>query len=131
MPSHARSFGSALLGILDSLSLFISCKIVPTLFERMGMHGAFFMYSAVTIFVAILSFFFMPETSGLSLEEIEDMYRPQSSRAPPARDRIFSIAEIELYKPIPVPRSRGRSFSIVEIELYKPVMRSRAMSIYA
>ena len=102
--------------------------MVPTLFEVMGIHGAFFMYSAVTLFVGVLSFFFMPETSGLSLEEIEDMYRPQSSKAPPGRERIMSIAEIELYKPIPVPVGRERLFSIAEIELYKP-MRSRAMSM--
>jgi len=28
----------------------------------------------------LLSFFFMPETMGMTLEEIEDMYRPKSKK---------------------------------------------------
>ena len=59
--------------------MFVSTKMVPTWFELLGIHGTFFMYSSVIIFVAILSYFFMPETSGMSLEEIEEMYRPASN----------------------------------------------------
>ena len=75
LPTHARSLGCGLLGIMDNLSMFVSTKMVPTWFELLGIHGTFFMYSSVIIFVALLSYFFMPETSGMSLEEIEEMYR--------------------------------------------------------
>ena len=79
LPAHARSLGCGLLGIMDNLSMFVSTKMVPTWFELLGIHGTFFMYSSVIIFVAILSYFFMPETSGMSLEEIEEMYRPAAA----------------------------------------------------
>lgn len=80
LPSHARSFGSGLLGFLDNLSLFISCKLVPTWNEYLGIHGTFLMYAAVCCLVALISFFFMPETSGMSLEQIEEMYRPKNKK---------------------------------------------------
>ena len=65
---------------MDNLSLFVSCKMVPTWNELLGVHGAFLMYAIITIFMAIFSFFFMPETSEMSLEEIEEMYRPKNPK---------------------------------------------------
>ena len=75
LPAASRSFGSGLLGILDNLSLFISAKMVPTWQELFGVHGAFFMYASICSLVTLISYFFMPDTSGMSLEEIEEMYK--------------------------------------------------------
>ena len=50
-------------------------KSVPTMFYALGVHGTFLMCTLFTIGLLIFSFFYMPETSGLTLEEIEDMYR--------------------------------------------------------
>ena len=74
-PSHARSFGSGLIGFLQMISLFISAKMVPTLTNLMGTHGLFYLYSVLTLFVAFICSFAMPDTSGLSLEEIENIYK--------------------------------------------------------
>ena len=38
MPADMRSFGSALLGIIDSVSLFVSVKLVPTLIASFGVY---------------------------------------------------------------------------------------------
>ena len=65
---------------MDNISLFISTKMVPTLFEILGIYGTFWMYSGIAIVVAVLSYFFMPETGGMSLEEIEQMYRPVENK---------------------------------------------------
>ena len=74
-PSHARSFGSGLISLLQMLSLFTSTKLAPTLTILMGTHGLFYLYSVLTFLVAIICFFAMPDTSGLSLEEIENIYK--------------------------------------------------------
>ena len=75
MPTKARSLGIGILGLLSSLVSFGIVKSVPTLFYALGVHGTFLMCALFTIGLLIFSFFYMPETSGLTLEEIEDMYR--------------------------------------------------------
>ena len=72
-PSQQR--GSGLLGFLQMISLFISTKMIPTLIKLMGAHGLFYLYSSLTVFVAFICFFTMPDTTGLSLEEIENIYK--------------------------------------------------------
>ena len=74
LPLKARSFGCALIGLLDNLSLFLSAKMVPSLEFFLGTHGMFFMHSCISIFVGITCFFIMPETKGMTLEEIEDLF---------------------------------------------------------
>ena len=39
------------------------------------MHGAYLLYSCCCFTNIFISFFLMPETKGLSLEDIEDLYR--------------------------------------------------------
>ena len=80
LPSDMRSLGCGLLGVLDNISLFISVKAVPSLVSSLGMHGAFALYSSFCLMNIIISFFVMPETKGLSLEDIEDSYKKRERR---------------------------------------------------
>ena len=75
---HARSFGSGLLCFLDMLSAFVSVKFVPDLRILLATYGLFYLYAICCVILAFISFFVMPETTGLSLEEIEEMYRSKS-----------------------------------------------------
>lgn len=86
MPSDMRSLGCGLLGVLDNVSLFTAVKTVPSLVSSLGVHGAFLLYSCCCLTNVIICFFIMPETKGLSLEEIEDLYRkkkPESLKVNP------------------------------------------------
>ena len=80
LPLRARSFGCGLVGLLDNLSCMLSAKMVPTIELYMGLHGMFYMYSCVSIFVAIVCFFIIPETKDLTLEEIECMYTSSNQK---------------------------------------------------
>ena len=60
------------------MSLFTGAKMVPTLTNLMGTHGLFYLYSSLTLSVAFICFFIMPDTTGLSLEEIENIYENKS-----------------------------------------------------
>jgi len=82
LPADMRSFGCALLGIIDNVSLFISVKLVPTIIASLGIGGAFLMYSGFCTLTLITAFFAMPETKGLSLEQIEAKYRGEASKRP-------------------------------------------------
>ena len=80
LPARARSFGAGLLGFVDNLVLFFVTKSVPSMFALLGVHGTFLLSACCATGMLLLSFFFMPETMGMTLEEIEDMYRPKSKK---------------------------------------------------
>ena len=80
LPVHAKSLGQGLMGIIEYFSLFLSVKTVPTLVNYLGMHGNFFLSFVANVITIVVSYFIMPETSGLTLEEIEDLYRPASKK---------------------------------------------------
>ena len=80
LPARARSFGAGLLGFVDNLVLFFVTKSVPSMFALLGVHGTFLLSACCASAMLIVSFFCMPETMGMTLEEIEDMYRPKSKK---------------------------------------------------
>merc|ERR1719348_1778399 len=80
LPSDMRSLGCGLLGVLDNISLFIAVKTVPSLISYLGIHGAFLSYSICCLTNLIICALVMPETKGLSLEEIEDFYKQRERK---------------------------------------------------
>ena len=65
LPLKGRSFGSGFIGLVDNLSLFLSAKLVPSFEALIGMHGLFYLYSLISLFVAITCYFIIPETKVL------------------------------------------------------------------
>ena len=80
LPSDMRSLGCGLLGALDNVSVFVAVKTVPALVSGLGIHGAFLLYSCCCLANIVICFFVMPETKGLTLEEIEDSYKKRERR---------------------------------------------------
>lgn len=95
-PAELRGFGCALLGILDNVSLFASVKLVPTLMANFGMGWSFLLYSGFCSFTLLVAAFAMPETKGMSLDEIEQQYRGELGQEPGrrARGRTISLSTI-------------------------------------
>ena len=82
LPVSVRSFGSGLLGIIDSLSSFLSVKLVPTLGDLIGLHGTFFVYFCVCVSTGCIMFFILPETSGKTLEDVEKIFASKTKSKP-------------------------------------------------
>ena len=74
-PSYARAIGCGLVGVFDNLSLSLSVKMIPTFLDSIGVGGMFLMYTLFTLVALVFSYFVLPETYGLSLEDIEKMWR--------------------------------------------------------
>ena len=75
LPAHSRSIGTGLLGLFDNIFCFMATKMAPTIADNFGRFGAFYLYAGCTLFSGLVAYFQMPETLGLSLEQIESMYR--------------------------------------------------------
>ena len=102
LPPYSRAIGSGLLGFLDNISLSISTKMAPSIAASWGYHGAFYLYAGLSLFVAIFAYCFVPETFGLSLEEISKIYQTNSDQSKGNQQRsrrsssVFSFYESSL-----------------------------------
>ena len=74
-PSYARAIGCGLVGVFDNLSLSLSVKMIPTFLDSIDVGGMFLMYALFTVVALVFAYFVLPETYGLSLEDIEKMWR--------------------------------------------------------
>ena len=75
LPSYGRAVGGGLLGVIDGLVLFSVGKFLPSVSHAIGL-GHIFLICACLCFCLILFVWFMvPETKGLSLEDVEEYYR--------------------------------------------------------
>ena len=52
--------------------------MAPSLLDIIGIHGMFIFFSTVVGISFLYHLIFMPETKGLSLKEIRDMYKSKS-----------------------------------------------------
>ncbi|XP_040570679.1 facilitated trehalose transporter Tret1 isoform X2 [Lepeophtheirus salmonis] len=75
LPSDVKSFGCGIIGFADGCSMFVASKIALTLLDKCGVT----FYFAYSTGILLISFFFvlfvLPETSGKTLQEIENEFR--------------------------------------------------------
>ena len=75
LPSNLRSFGSGILGAISYISLFTAVKAPPLVQENIGIEGLYFIFFGFSLLLLVIVYFCLPETFGVTLEEIEDHYR--------------------------------------------------------
>ncbi len=79
-PSEMRSFlGGVTIG-LSNLEMFLVVKTFPHMSHMMGSHGAFWLYAGVCFAAIVFVLFFIPETSGLTLQEIEGHFSHKENK---------------------------------------------------
>jgi hypothetical protein len=85
-PNRIRSFGGALSQCFHWLFYFAITKATPSLLESMDRWGAFLFFVAWCIIALIYTFFFVPETAGMSLEQMDLIFKQPfyKMRHPPA-----------------------------------------------
>jgi len=75
LPSRTRSMGLALAWFFNSLTSASIAMSFVGLGRGIGLGNIFLIFALMTLFYLVMSFFFIPETSGFSLEEIEQGFR--------------------------------------------------------
>jgi sugar porter (SP) family MFS transporter len=71
LPNKLRGIGISIIQGLTSLASMVVVLLFPWELKVLGITGTFFIYSLVTGFTICLVYYFIPETKGRSLEEIE------------------------------------------------------------
>ena len=74
MPTRIRSTGMGIAMVLNNGVNFLSSLFFPIVVGSRGFHLMFFIWAGCTVVYFITATFFMPETKGKTLEEIEDYF---------------------------------------------------------
>ena len=60
---------------LSVISIFITTKMFPTMLELLGPHWTYWMFGSVALVSNAFYYFFVPETKGKSLVEIQKGFK--------------------------------------------------------
>jgi MFS transporter, SP family, solute carrier family 2 (myo-inositol transporter), member 13 len=80
MPTRIRSNGMSIALVLNqAVSTTIAATFLPTV-GKFGYSTMFFLFAGFTVIYFITAAFFLPETKGKTLEEIEEFFKGKSSK---------------------------------------------------
>ncbi len=74
MPTRIRANGISIAMVGNTGAQFASAFLFPIVVVNYGFHVMFFVWAGCTVIYFITAAFFMPETKGKTLEEIEDYF---------------------------------------------------------
>ena len=122
LPSNMRSFGIGLVTVFSMGFLFLVLKFTPLAEQQIGLHGMYWTFSATGYVLIAFTFYFIPETFGRTLEDIEDHYRKlcygedndDALEKEDNRLRIQSIGSTSMENSLPSQKAKdSRRLSII------------------
>ena len=79
-PSDIRAFCKGITRSFACLLLIGSLKMFPWIEDMIGLHGSFYLFSAVIIVSTPVIYCIVPETKDLSLEMVENYFIPKRTK---------------------------------------------------
>lgn len=89
-PSSLRAKGVALSTCSNWLNNFIIGLITPPLIEDTG-YGAYVFFAVFCVLSGIWTYLFVPETKGRTLEQMDHVFKDNSSEQEQARRRAIEV----------------------------------------
>jgi MFS family permease len=93
-PAKIRGWSCGFSTFMATIFSFVAIKIFPMMRNLMGFHNVFTFYAATIAIGTIIMYFWLPETRGKTLEEIEEFFRSGGKAA--VRDKAREIMMPEL-----------------------------------
>ncbi|KAJ6157701.1 hypothetical protein N7470_005293 [Penicillium chermesinum] len=101
-PNRIRSFGGAISQCFHWLFFFAMLFALPSLLDATNNWGAFLFFAGCCFLAQVYVFFMVPETSGLSVEELDEVFEgPWLSAYRYSRKRnqlVIEAADLEIQK---------------------------------
>lgn len=74
-PLEYRSVAGSMSVVVLAVSLFVCLKTYMPMLQTIGLHGIYFVFSAILAYTLSVIWFLLPETKGRTLQQIEDEFR--------------------------------------------------------
>ncbi|XP_043188888.1 facilitated trehalose transporter Tret1-2 homolog [Amphibalanus amphitrite] len=81
LPNKTRALGANMVIMSINFSTFILLKVYPDLQAAVGLGGAFVLHAGVSVVQILFAIFCLPETRGMTLEQIQHLFKGVESRA--------------------------------------------------
>jgi len=87
-PTQVRGIIGGMTTCCAHFCVFLVVKTFPLLQVLISKHGVFWLYGAISLTGTLFFFYFLPETKGRSLQEIEDYFSGRTKTlAPPPKEK--------------------------------------------
>ena len=94
-PTRVRGVACGINAQVNRFSVFLVVKTFPQLKSDFHIYGAYFFYGGICLLAAVVVFFFLPETKGRTLEEIEELFSGHAgSKLPYWKSNNYGAAEL-------------------------------------
>ncbi|XP_065168681.1 LOW QUALITY PROTEIN: facilitated trehalose transporter Tret1-like [Atheta coriaria] len=93
LPSTTKGIGGGTACAVNFIAFFVVVKTSPFLFDVLGTHGTFALYGVLVILGTVGLYFVLPETKNRSLQEIQDYFKPRSSKIYQSCDNANAIKQ--------------------------------------
>ncbi|XP_065076112.1 uncharacterized protein LOC135699735 [Ochlerotatus camptorhynchus] len=133
-----RSGASGIAGGTGYIFGFLANKFFLRMLAAFTLPGTFWMYSAITIIGAIILYYYLPETEGKSLIEIEQYFAVkrkdsihldlEAELSPPKPKSRYSVASIAMPPPPLPPRSHPLKDDLGRIRKTSHIAQTRKIS---
>lgn len=90
-PTQYRTLLGSISSSFNLFCTFVMVRFFPDMSGALGKDGTFFLFSLCTLLSAAFVYFFLPETNGKTLEEMEELFR--SSKSQQHRDSLKKCVE--------------------------------------
>ncbi|XP_040171954.1 uncharacterized protein LOC120905171 [Anopheles arabiensis] len=87
-PTKIRGFASGLTIFFGYTMSFIILKIYPSLVETVGNSNVFILFGCLSMLGIAFVYFFLPETKGRTLEDIESHFRGKKHSSPDSKQEV-------------------------------------------
>lgn len=93
LPTPVRSLGASITIFFFAVSIFLVGYVFPELMSVAGVGGSLLVFAAFNAFLTLVLWFFLPETGGRFLHQLEDVFNIEPSPRPLSDVTAFSDAQ--------------------------------------
>lgn len=77
-PSRFRSLLGGISSSFNLFCTFVTVRFFPDMLKGLGKDGTFYFFTGCTLFSAIFVYFYLPETKGKTLEDMEQLFTSET-----------------------------------------------------
>ncbi|XP_050736169.1 facilitated trehalose transporter Tret1-like [Eriocheir sinensis] len=78
LPSPVRSLGASLITTCDAVAVFVINYAFFSLIDHIGLGVTFMAFAALNFLIAVVVWLWIPESRGVSLQELENIFKAKS-----------------------------------------------------